>query len=92
MEMKRFLAVPAALLMLAACTNSSKPAARVTTTTPSTATATTAASTTSTGQSSIDAVAVLAGNGNTWVAVDRPTICNNHDVTPSFYNTACGTS
>ena len=44
------------------------------------------------GQSSIDSVAVLAGNGNTWVAVDRPTICNNHDVTPSFYQTACGTS
>ena len=44
------------------------------------------------GQSSIDTVTVLAGNGNTWVAVDRPTVCNNHDVTPSFYQTACGTS
>ncbi|HEX3424804.1 MAG TPA: hypothetical protein VHT30_01640 [Acidimicrobiales bacterium] len=44
------------------------------------------------GAGGFDSVGVLAGNGATWVVVDRPTVCNNHDVTPSFYNTACGSN
>ena len=44
------------------------------------------------GQGGFDMVVLLAGNGGNWIVVDRPTICNHHDVTPSFFNTACGTS
>lgn len=36
-------------------------------------------------------VVVLAGNGSTWIVVDRPTVCNGHDITPAFYTTACST-
>lgn len=44
------------------------------------------------GSGGFDEVVVLAGNGSTWIVVDRPTVCNGHDITPAFYNTACGTS
>ncbi|MGH9125758.1 MAG: hypothetical protein ACRDZ8_13680 [Acidimicrobiales bacterium] len=44
------------------------------------------------GQGAIDTVSVLAGSGGPWVLADRPTVCNNHDVTPSFDSTACSTS
>ena len=44
------------------------------------------------GSSAVDEVVVLAGNGATWTVVDRPTVCNHHDVTPSFEQMACGTS
>jgi hypothetical protein len=44
------------------------------------------------GSSGFDEVVVLAGNGTTWVVVNRPAVCNGHDVTPAFYQTACGTS
>jgi hypothetical protein len=37
-----------------------------------------------------DAVGVLASNIDAWYSADRPTVCNHHDITPSFYETACG--
>jgi hypothetical protein len=42
------------------------------------------------GAGESDAVGVLASNSGAWYSVDRPTVCNDHDVTPSFYQTACG--
>ena len=44
------------------------------------------------GSGEIDEVVVLAGNGSTWIVVDRPTVCNGHAITPAFYSTACGMS
>ena len=44
------------------------------------------------GVDSWDEVQVLAGNGSTWILVSRAIVCQNHDITPGFYESACGTS
>jgi hypothetical protein len=44
------------------------------------------------GPHGYDAVQVLVGHGSTWMVVNRAVVCLNHDITPSFYQTACGTS
>jgi hypothetical protein len=42
------------------------------------------------GAGEYDAVGILASNSDAWYSADRPTVCNHHDITPSFSETACG--
>lgn len=40
----------------------------------------------------IDEVVILQASYTAWIVVDRPTVCNSHDVPSNFYTTACSTS